>query len=114
MRLLAAAALGFFLCADPLRAGTAKECTDLAAKIDNDVSSPSGVRVTITARNHCQEDIEGGEVAFKVKALSSGNAVVASQRGNFGGSISPGATAETKVFVVCDPDRVRSVKVEAR
>jgi hypothetical protein len=112
MRLLAAVALGFLLCAAPLRAGTAKECTDLAARIDNDVSSPSGVRVSVTARNHCQEDVDGSEVAFKVKALGGGGNPIASQYGSFGSSIRPGATAETKVFVVCDPERVRSVTVE--
>ena len=37
-----------------------------------------------------------------------------SQRGSFGGSIAPGKTAETKVFVVCEPDGVQSVTVEAQ
>ena len=114
MRALTAAALGFLLGACSLLAGTAKECTDLSARIDNDVSSPSGVRVSITARNHCQEDIDGSDVSFRVKVVGSGGGVLGSQSGNFGGSIGPGHTAETKVFVVCDPDRARSVTVDPR
>ena len=112
IRTLTATVLGLLLVAGSLQAGSAKECTDLAARIDTDVSSPAGVRVSITARNHCQEDIDGSDVAFRVKALGSGGGALASQYGRFGGSIAPGKTAETKVFVVCDPDRVRSVTVE--
>ena len=112
MRRLSTASLAFLLVAAPLFGGDAKDCLDLTAKIDNDVSSPSGIRVSITGRNHCQEDVDGSDVSFRVKALGSGGGVVASQYGRFGGSIAPGQTVETKVFVVCDPDRVRSVKVE--
>jgi hypothetical protein len=114
MRLLAAAAVLLLLGAAPLQAGTAKECTNLAARIDNDVSSPSGVRVSISAYNRCSDNVDGSEVGFTVKALAAGGAVVGSQRGSFGGSIAPGTTAQTKVFVVCEPDGVRSVTVEAQ
>ena len=86
---------------------------DLSARIDPDVSSPSGVRVTITGRNHCAEDIDGRELRFKVKVLAPGSAVVGVQRGRFGGMVAPGARVETMVFVECDPDRARSVTVEA-
>jgi hypothetical protein len=113
MRALPAAAIGLLLAAAPLRSESAKECVDLTARIDNDVSSPSGVRVTIAARNHCQEDVNGSKVRFQVRALGPGNAVIATQRGKFGGSIAPRELVETKVFVVCDPDRIRSVTVEA-
>lgn len=114
MRLVAAAATFFFLVSASLGADSAKECTDLAVRIDNDVSSPSGVRVGISARNHCQDHVDGNDVSFKVKVHASGGAVVGTQRGSFGGSIAPGATVETKVFVVCDPDIVRSVTLETR
>jgi hypothetical protein len=114
MRRLPTVSLAFLLVAAPLSGGGAKDCLDLTAKIDNDVSSPSGVRVSITGRNHCQEEIDGSTSSFKVKALGSGNAVIATQWGRLGGTIAPGGQAETKVFVVCDPDRVRSVTVEAR
>jgi hypothetical protein len=113
MRRLPTASLAFLLVAAPLFGGDAKDCLDLTAKVDNDVSSPSGVRVSITGRNHCQEEIDGSRSSFKVKALGSGSAVIATQRGRLGGTIAPGGRAETKVFVVCDPDRVRSVTVEA-
>jgi hypothetical protein len=113
MRLLPAAATGFLLGAAFLQAETAKECLDLAARIDHDISSPSGVRVTITGRNHCQEDIDSREFQFKVKVLAPGNSLVGTQHGKFGGIVAPGRVVETKVFVECDPDRVRSVTVEA-
>ena len=113
MRLLSAAAVVLFLAAPLLRAGNAKDCVNLTARIDNDVSSPSGVRVNIEARNQCQDDVDASKISFKVKALGPGNAVIATQRGRFGGSIAPRGLAETKVFVVCDPDRVKSVSVES-
>jgi hypothetical protein len=105
--------LGILLLASPLLGADAKDCLDLAAKIDHDISSPSGVRVSITGRNHCQEDIDSRELPFKVKVLAPGNAVVGTQRGRFGGMVAPGGVVETKVFVECDPDRARSVTVEA-
>lgn len=105
--------LGILLLASPLLGADARECLDLAAKIDHDVSSPSGVRVTITGRNHCQEDIDSRQLRFKVKVLASGSSVVGTQRGRFGGMVAPGALVETMVFVECDPDRARSVTVEA-
>ena len=72
------------------------------------------MRVTVTAHNHCQEDVDGGAIAFKVRALGTGGSQIASQTGTFGGTIQGGATAETKVFVVCDPERVRSVSVQGQ
>jgi hypothetical protein len=114
MRRVLTAGVGFFLAVAPLLAASSKECLDLAATRDHDISSPSGIRVTVTGRNHCQEDIEGAHGHFKIKALGTGNAVVGSQRGRFGGTVAPGSRVETKVFVVCDPDRVQSVSVEAQ
>ena len=105
--------VGILLLASPLLGADAKDCLDLAAKIDHDISSPSGVRVTITGRNHCGEDVDSRGLQFRVKVLAPGNSVVGTQRGRFGGMVAPGVVVETKVFVECDPDRVRSVTVEA-
>ena len=91
-----------------------KDCLTLDARIDNDISSPSGVRVTITGRNNCSEDLDGYDAKFKVQAIGMGGAAIATQNGRFGGTIAPHAQAETKVFVACDPERVRSVRVEHR
>jgi hypothetical protein len=102
------------LSALPAAAADPKDCLALTAQIDNDVSSPSGVRVTISGRNHCSEDLDGHEVRFKVLALGPAGSAIATQNGRFGGSISPHAEVETKVFVACDPDRVRSVRAEHR
>jgi hypothetical protein len=106
-------ALGILLLSSSLLGADAKDCLDLAARIDHDISSPSGVRVTITGRNHCQEEIDSRDLSFKVKVLAPGNVVVGTQRGRFGGMVAPGGRVETKVFVECDPDRARSVTVEA-
>ncbi len=106
-------ALALLLAASPARAADCGECLDLAAEQDPDVTSPSGVRVAVTGRNHCAEDLDGYRCRFRVKVLGTGNAVIATQSGSFGGTITPRATVETMVFVVCDPDRVRSVAVEA-
>jgi len=105
------AVLGLFLAA-LLWAADPKDCITLSARQDNDVSSPSGVRVTINGYNRCSEDINGYHCRFTVNAIGTGGKVVASQSGSFGGTIAPGGRVETKVFVVCDPDRVRSITVE--
>jgi hypothetical protein len=107
-------ALAFLLAAASLLGGDPKTCMDLSAKIDTDVSSPSGIRVTITGRNNCSEDLDGRAWRFTVTALGSGSAAIATQNGRFGGTVASHGQVETKVFVVCDPDRARSVKVEAR
>jgi hypothetical protein len=59
MRRLPTASLPFLLVAAPLFGGDAKNGFDLTAKFDNDVSSPSGVRVSITGRNHCRGAVVG-------------------------------------------------------
>src|SRR5260370_42403913 len=98
--------LGILRLASPVVGADAKDCLDLAAKIDHDISSPSGVRVSITGRNHCGEDVDSQGLHFRVKVLAPGNTVVGTQRGRFGGMVAPGLVVETKVFVECDPDRV--------
>ncbi|MGH9369104.1 MAG: hypothetical protein ACRD3M_15690 [Thermoanaerobaculia bacterium] len=110
---LRAVVLALLLAAPPARAADCRECLDLAAKQDQDITSPSGVRVTVTGRNHCPEDLDGYRCRFKVRVLGAGNTVIATQSGSFGGTIAVHATVETKVFVICDPDRVRSIAVEA-
>jgi hypothetical protein len=114
MRRLPTAGLALLLAAASLLGGDPKTCLDLSAKIDTDVSSPSGIRVTITGRNNCPEDLDGRKCRFTVTALGSGSAAIATQNGRFGGTVASHGQVETKVFVVCDPDRVRSVKVAAR
>ena len=91
-----------------------KDCLTLDARIDNDISSPQGVRVSITGRNNCSEDLDGHEAKFKVMAIGTTGSSIATQNGRFGGTIPPRAQVETKVFLNCDPDRVRSVRVEHR
>jgi hypothetical protein len=113
MRRLHPALFTAFLAASPLLGGSAHDCLDLSARIDNDVHSPSGIRVFVTGRNHCGEDIDGRHGSFQVKALGSGNSVIGSQHGRFGGTVAANGSVETMVFVVCDPDRVRSVSVSA-
>jgi hypothetical protein len=110
---LPAALLVLLLAVASSRAADHRECLDLAAKQDQDITSPSGVLVTVTGRNRCSEDLDGHRCRFKVKALGAGNAVIATQSGSFGGTVAPHASVETKVFVLCDPDRVRSIAVEA-
>jgi hypothetical protein len=67
--------------------------------------------VIVNGYNRCSEDVDGSEGRFKVTAQGPEGAL-ASQRGRFGGSVKPYGRVETRVFVICDPDRVRSVKVE--
>jgi len=93
-------------------AANPKDCFALSASQDQDVSSPSGIRVTITGRNQCGESVDGSEVWFKVKVIDRGNSVIGSQQGHFGGTVAPGGSTETKLFVVCDPYKVTSVSVE--
>lgn len=108
------ATLGLVLAALGLLAASPKDCLQLSASEDSDVHSPSGVRVTVRGYNRCSEDLNGTDCRFRVDAVGPGGNVLASQSGQFGGSVAPGARVETKVFVVCDPDRVRSIRVEAR
>jgi hypothetical protein len=114
MSAIRTAALGLLLTACPLLGGSGKECLDLSVTQDNDVSSPSGVRVTVTGRNRCSQDLDGGRSRFKVTAIGTGGAEIATQSGRFGGTVAAHGRAETKVFLVCDPERVRSLRVEAQ
>ncbi len=114
MRFFRTSAAVLLLAAGALVAGDAKSCLDLSGRIDNDISSPSGVRVTIYGRNRCSEDLDGNEVRFKVMAVGMGGSVIATQNGRFGGTVASHGQVETKVFVSCDPERVRSIRVEAR
>jgi hypothetical protein len=113
MRRFRTGALAIFLAAVALLGADAKDCLDMSAKVDNDISSPSGVRVTVVGRNRCSEDLDGSQARFSVKAIGTGGSVIASQHGRFGGTVAAHGQVETKVFVVCDPDRVRSVRAEA-
>jgi hypothetical protein len=113
MRKIRAAVLALLLGAAPVWGANPKECMDISASQDSDVHSPSGVRVTIRGTNRCSEEIDSGSIAFRVTALGTGDAVLAAQRGRFGGKVAPHGQVETKVFVLCDPERVRAVRVEA-
>ena len=93
-------------------AANPKDCFSLSVSQDQDVSSPSGIRATITGRNQCGESVDGPKVWFKVKVIDRGNSIIGSQQGHFGGTVAAGASTETKVFVVCDPYKVSSVSVE--
>jgi len=93
-------------------AANPKDCFALSASQDQDVSSPSGIRVTVTGRSQCSDSVDGSQVWFKVKATDRSGKVIGSQQGHFGGTIAPGGSTDTKVFVVCDPYSVSSVSVE--
>ena len=114
MRRIRTAALGLLLAASFVLAAEPKDCLDLSARQDNDTHSPSGILVTINGYNHCSEDLDGSRCRFRVHALGPGGNVIASQSGRFGGTVASGGRVETKVFVACDPDRVRSISVEAQ
>ena len=105
--------LGLLLVSSALLGGKSRDCLEISAAQDNDVSSPSGIQVTITGQNHCSEDVDGSKWRFKVMALGSGGAEIASRSGRFGGTVAPRGQVETKVFLRCDPDRVRSIKVHS-
>jgi hypothetical protein len=98
----------------PSLAAECRDCLDLSARLDQDTTSPSGVRVLVAGRNHCAETVDGYACRFRVRVLGAGNKEIATQNGSFGDGVAPRATVETLVFVVCDPERVRSVTVEAR
>jgi hypothetical protein len=114
MRRIRTAALGLLFTACALLAANPKDCLDLSAREDSDVHSPSGIRVTVNGYNRCAEDLDGGLCRFRVNALGPGGNVIATQSGRFGGTVASHGRVETKVFVVCDPDRVRSISVEAQ
>jgi hypothetical protein len=114
MRRLRRGTLALLLIAAPAFAGDPKTCLDLSARMDNDVSSPSGIRVIVSGRNRCTEDLDSSEARFKVIAVGSGGAFIATQSGRFGGTVAAHGHVETLVFVSCDPERVRSVRVEGR
>jgi hypothetical protein len=109
MRSLLATALLALLLGTAEGAANPKDCLDMSVSQDQDVSSPSGIRVTVTGRNHCGENVDSSQAWFTVKAIDRGGKVIGSQSGRFGPSLSPGSSTETKVFVVCDPDKVGSV-----
>ena len=112
MRRSWSAVLGLFL-ASCLFAASSKNCVDLSARQDRDVSSPSGIRVLVNGYNKCSEDIDGGGTYFRVSVIGPSGTAIARQSGRFGGTIKPGGRVETLVFVVCDPERIRSITVEA-
>ena len=113
MRIIRTAVLVLLFAAAPLWGAKPTECMEISASQDSDVHSPSGVRVTIRGTNRCSEEINSGSFVFRVIALGSGDAVLGTQRGRFGGQVAPQGQVETKVFVLCDPERVRAVRVEA-
>ena len=113
MRILCAASvLVLGLAAAAAAGANPKDCLDLSASQDSDVSSPTGVQVTVTGRNHCADSVDSSRAWFTVHAIDRGNHVIGSQGGTFGPVLAPGGSAETRVFVVCDPDKVGSVRVE--
>ena len=114
MRHLRIAALGLLLAAASLPAEEDKECLALSAAHDTDISSPTGIRVTVTGRNNCSRDIDGSRWHFKVIALGSGGSQLATESGRFGGTVAAHGRVETKVFLLCDPELVRSIRVEAQ
>jgi hypothetical protein len=113
MRRFGTAAAMSLLIGGPLLGGTPKECLDLGVSRDSDVSSSGGVQVTVTGYNRCEESVEGRRAWFRVTAFGSGNIALGSGAGRFQTTITPHERGETKLFVQCDPDRLRSLKVEA-
>jgi len=93
-------------------AANPKDCFALSVSQDQDVSSPSGIRVTVTGRNQCSDSVDSSQVWFKVKVGDRAGKAIGSQQGRLGGTVAAGASTDTKVFVVCDPYAVSSVTVE--
>lgn len=110
-RLISVSAFLCLVLVTPGQAADAKDCVDVSASRDHDIESPSGIRVTVTGRNHCQESVDSGRVWFTVKAMGNGS-VLGSQRGRFGPMVTAQGQVETKVFVTCEADRVSSVSVD--
>lgn len=113
MRTPARALAVWLICAAPLAAAGAKDCLDLSASRDNDVSSPSGVQVSVTGYNRCDESIHPSSSWFRVTAIGSGNVELGARSGRFQATITPRSRGETKIFVPCDGDRVRLLRVQA-
>jgi hypothetical protein len=104
-----------FLCTlSGVAAASSKNCLALRAEQDTSVESPSGIQVRVYGTNRCSEDVSGNGYRFKVSVLSSGRGVIGTQTGHFYGTIASGETAETILFVECDPSRVGSIEVTER
>jgi len=93
---------------------SSRSCLALRGEQDTNVESTGGIQVRVYGTNRCSEDIPGNEYRFKVSVLSSGRGVIGTQTGHFYGTIAAGETAETIVFVVCDPERAGSIEVTER
>lgn len=100
--------------ASPLLADSPERCLDLRASKDEATMVAPGIQVVVTARNSCTEDFPGSQVRFKVTVRSrgGGGGVAGTHNGRFQGTIAAGGSAETKVFVECDPERAGAVEVE--
>jgi len=113
-RLLAVVAALSLLCTVGGSAASSKNCLALRGEQDTEVESPSGIQVRVFGTNRCSEDLSGYDCRFKVSVLSSGRGVIGTQTGHFYGTIAAGETAETILFVTCDPTRVGSIEVNDR
>ena len=105
--------LPWLLTAAPLLAGSAKDCLNLSATKDQEIYATSGIQVTVTGFNRCGDSVNPDKSAFKVKAMGN-DGEVGAQTGRFQTSIPPGDRGQTRVFIYCNPDRVRSLLVEGQ
>ena len=113
MKTAGAVLVGWGLVLTPLLGATGKECLDLSASLDHGVSSPSGVQVTVTAYNRCEESVHAPASWFRVTVVGGGNVELGSRTGRFQTTIAPRERGETKLFIECDSDRARSLRVSA-
>ena len=106
--------VSWLLTAAPLLAGSAKECLNLSATRDAEIYSPGGIQVTVTGVNdRCSDTVHPDQSSFRVRAIGP-NGELGVQTGRFQTSTPPGSRSQTKLFVSCDPDRVRYLHVEGQ
>lgn len=109
------AALAFALLAlvaRPLSAEDLKKCLELSGRRDTADYVGAGLRVLVSVRNTCSEDVAGANLRFLVTVRSKNGGTAGTQRGRFSGTVKPYDRAETVVFVGCDAERAGEIEVE--
>ena len=88
-------------------------CLTFTVARDNMFTVTSGVRLVITAHNHCGQTFPGAEARFEVRAMAAGGTGMAGrERGIFQTTIPPYGSAETVIVVPCEPDGNYRFEVE--
>jgi hypothetical protein len=88
-------------------------CVALSGAPDTATYVAAGLRVVVTARNTCAEDLAGESLRFKVTVRSKNGGTAGTQKGRFSGTLRAYASAETVVLVPCEPERAGEIEVVA-